>query len=128
MSENNINNPSNKKIEISGFVRNLRAVFNPLQLTLFLDLFNTISLSSELIAKTLENEQKNENDDEGEEEEENDYNVSNKPILDFQLKIHRAILILLENNNDIIPSIGIYQMIKWIYVKMKKKQIMIIII
>ena len=100
LNENDKYKQSTKKIEISGFIRTLRAVFNPLQLTLFLDLCNTISLSSELVAKIVQNQQQQQQ----QQNDNNNNNNNNKPILDFQLKIHRAILILLENNNDTIPS------------------------
>ncbi len=58
---------------------NVRAILNPLQLALFIDMFNSLSKSSEFIAKTIRNNNNNNKNE-------------NKTILDFQLKIHKTIL------------------------------------
>ena len=86
-----------RKIDIVGFIRNLRGVLNPLQLSLFLDICQTIALSAELVSKRGGS---NGDDDDGGDDEQD----GNKPILNFELKVASVILCLLESNDDRVPS------------------------
>lgn len=82
----------NGKIEIEGFIRSLRAVLNPMQVVLLLDLCRSISASSSLLSHM---ERLNNNDSTAQ---------SSSSILDFNLKIHETIVVLLENVNDSPPN------------------------